>query len=106
MLSKKQINDCIEFIEKMEVLVNYKNNKFLGKEEEYKKSKTNLARNANKKMLMVIPDAKEQIAKAFIPFIKEVEGELEILIATNNKRIAELYLQNDSVYAKKKMEKQ
>lgn len=101
MLSKKQINDCIEFIEKMEVLVNYKNNKFLGKEEEYKESKTNLARKANKKMLMVIPDAKEQIAKAFIPFIKEVEDELDILIATNNKRIAELYLQNDSVYAKK-----
>lgn len=101
MATSKEIQECIEFIEKMEVLVNYKNNKFLGKEKEYKESKTKLASRANEEMLRINPKAKKQIAEAFIPFIDEVRGELYLLIKTHDKKTADMYLKSDKVFATK-----
>ncbi len=145
-ISKKQILECIELIEYMDVQVNYRDKMFVEAaglksvkkqnhekagtkkvkysfydiliklsddkrielEEKYRKKKNRyalagddrLVGNKAKNIEGVVPDAKEQIAKAFIPFIDEVQKELNELITKNLSTIAEDYLQMDTIYAK------
>ena len=69
-------------------------------EEKYRKKKTKYALKANDDLMHNVHNAKEQIAKAFIPFIKEVLNEIEKILEKNYRDIADMYLEYDSVYAK------
>lgn len=73
--------------------------KLVESENKYVRKKTKNALKADEDMLRHIPDAKEQIAEAFIPFLEEVVDELNSLIKTNNATVADMYLKMGKVDA-------
>lgn len=138
MATLQEMQECIEFIEKMEVLVNYRDesffkeaklhkvkkqnyeksgepkvqypfNKIIAKipeekrielENIYKKGKTKAALDADIKMLNIIPNAKEQIAEAFIPFIDEMQKMLELFISNADNALIKDYVFGNEEKAK------
>lgn len=92
-----------------EILANIPNEVRVVLEEDYRRKKNayallgndRLVGNKKKGIKAAVPDAKEQIAKAFIPFIDEVQKELDWLITMEDATKAGLYLESDAVIDKK-----